>query len=296
MIPALFLLASLVNDVRLRLAQNDFASAERQVQTYRAQAGVTPELAEAVSWIARGQLAAKHYDQADAYAAEARKECDSLLRARKLDAEPHLPLALGASIEVHALALAERGERSEAVSFLRRQQRLFVGTSIAERISKNINLLSLEGKPAPELNESQWLGAKPPSLASLRGRPVLLFFWAHWCGDCKGEAPLIADLEKTYGPKGLAVIGPTRLYGYAADGEDASPAIEKQYIEKVRRQFYSALATMPVPVSAANFQTYGASTTPTLVLIDRAGIVRMYHPGAMPESELSAKIQEMLKR
>jgi len=50
-----------------------------------------------------------------------------------------------------------------------------------------------------------------------------------------------------------------------------------------------------VPLSAANFQTYGASTTPTLVLIDRAGVVRFYHPGAASAAELSARIQAILR-
>jgi hypothetical protein len=50
------------------------------------------------------------------------------------------------------------------------------------------------------------------------------------------------------------------------------------------------------PLSAANFVAYGSSTTPTLVLIDAAGIVRMYHPGALSESDLSARIQTILKK
>ncbi len=261
------------------------------MRAYQAHSGVTPELAEAVSWIARGELEAKNYPRADAFAAETRKLSEGLLHKRRLDAEPLLPLALGASIEVHAQALAAQGARSEAVGFLNDQLRLFAGTSIVERIRKNVNLLSLEGKPAPELDESDWLGLKPPSLASLRGRPVLLFFWAHWCSDCKGEAPLIADLLRIYGSKGLAVIGPTKFYGYAANGEDAAPAVEKPYIERVRLQFYGMLPNMPAPLSAANFQAYGASTVPTIVLVDSAGIVRLYHPGVMPESELSAQVQ-----
>jgi predicted transcriptional regulator len=52
---------------------------------------------------------------------------------------------------------------------------------------------------------------------------------------------------------------------------------------------------MPAPLSAANFVTYGASTTPTLILIDRAGVVRFYHPGAVSEAELSARIQAILR-
>jgi thiol-disulfide isomerase/thioredoxin len=301
MLPALFLYAAMldttvVDTVRSYLAQHNFAAAERQVQEYRTHSGVTPELAEAVSWIARDQLGAKNYPRADAYAVETRKISEALLQKRKLDAEPQLPIALGASIEVHAQALAAQGARSEAVAFLRDQSKLFAGTSIVERIRKNLNLLSLEGKPAPELDEAEWLGSKPPSLASLRGHPVLLFFWAHWCSDCRGEAPLIADLQRIYSPKGLVVIGPTKRFGYAANGEDATPAVEKPYIDKIRLQFYGMLPKMAAPLSAANFQAYGASTVPTIVLVDSAGIVRLYHPGVMPESELAARIQAVLSK
>jgi thiol-disulfide isomerase/thioredoxin len=295
MLPALFLYAAMIDDVRGYLAQHNFDAAERQVREYQTHSGVTPELAAAVSWIARAELDSKNYSRAEVYAQQTRKLSEMLLQKRRLDAEPLLPLALGASIEVHSQTLVAQGARSEAVVFLHDQLKLFAGTSVVERIRKNVNLLSLEGKPAPELDESDWLGLKPPSLASLRGRPVLLFFWAHWCSDCKGEAPLIADLKRIYGPKGLAVIGPTKYYGYAASGEDALPAVEKPYIDKVRGQFYGMLPNMPVPLSAANFQAYGASTVPTIVLIDLGGIVRLYHPGILPEPELAAKIQAVLK-
>ena len=293
MVPALFFV-SLVNDVRGLIAQHDFAAAERAARTYQAQAGATSELAAALSWLARGALDARRFDEAERYAAETRKLALDLLRTHKLDGDRWLPTALGASIEVHAQALAARGERPEAIGFLRQQLDLFGATSIHERIRKNINLLTLEGKPAPPLEENDWLGPKPALLAALRGRPVLLFFWAHWCPDCKAEAPVLAALKNTYGPKGLVLVGPTRLYGYVAGGEEAAPAAEKQYIEQVRRQHYAALADMPVPISTANFLTYGASTTPTVILIDARGVVRFYHPGAVSEQELSARIQALL--
>jgi thiol-disulfide isomerase/thioredoxin len=125
---------------------------------------------------------------------------------------------------------------------------------------------------------------------------VLLFFWAHWCSDCKAEVAIIANLKRTFARQGLVVIGPTRLYGYVAGGEDASPEKEKAYIEQVRKQYYAALSDMPVPLSAANFTAYGASTTPTLVLIDGAGKVRYYHPGAASEAELTARIRSVLPK
>ena len=152
------------------------------------------------------------------------------------------------------------------------------------------------GTPAPPLDEAIWLGPKPASLVALRGHAVLLFFWAHWCPDCKAEAPVLAQIAHVYGPKGLVLIGPTKLYGYAAQGDPAAPAEETRYIDAIRRQFYSSLYDMTVPVSAANFQAYGASTTPTIVLLDGNGIVRFYHPGAVSEAELAGRIEALPKR
>ena len=157
------------------------------------------------------------------------------------------------------------------------------------------DLPNLEGKPAPALEASVWLGPKPPSIASLRGKPVLLFFWAHWCPDCKAEVFVIDDLMRKYGSKGLKLIGPTRYYGYVARGETAPPDVEKPYIDVIRREYYTLLNKMPVPLSDANFVKYGAEATPTLVLLDRQGIVRWYHPGAATEQELSTHIDAVLK-
>jgi thiol-disulfide isomerase/thioredoxin len=157
------------------------------------------------------------------------------------------------------------------------------------------DLPKLEGKPTPALEASVWFGPKPPSIASLRGKPVLLFFWAHWCPDCKAEVFVIANLMKKYGPKGLALIGPTRYYGYAARGEAAPPEVEKAYIDVIRREYYTLLARMPVPLSDANFVKYGAEATPTLVLLDRQGIVSWYHPGTATEEELGAHIEAVLQ-
>jgi thiol-disulfide isomerase/thioredoxin len=296
MVPALLFYLTLANDIRDLIARNDLADAERMVRSSQKQAGATPEFAAALSWLARGAFNAKQLDRADAFAVETRKLSDQLLRTHKLDIDPWLPTAVGAAIEVHAQVLAARGEGGEAVAFLREQLALFGKSSLHERIQKNLNLLSLEGKPAPALDSAEWLGSKPPDLAALRGHPVLLFFWAHWCSDCKAEVSVIAGIKKAYGPKGLVVIAPTKYYGYMAEGQDAAPAAEKKYIEAVRHEYYAPLSDVPAPLSNANFLNYGASTVPTLVLIDTAGVVRLYHPGTLSAADLVTRIQAVLKK
>jgi thiol-disulfide isomerase/thioredoxin len=277
--------AGIVDDVRQTLAQNNFSAAESELNAYRGQQGVTPEYLEAYSWMGRAALEAKQYDQAAAYAKQTKALAAEQLKVRALDAEPHLP----------SQVLAARGQRIQAVAVLQTALQTYGSTSIRARLQKNLNLLSLQGKPAPVLKDAQFMGAKPPALAQLKGSPVLLFFWAHWCGDCKEEAPIITQLRSEFASKGLTVIGPTRLYGYTAQVEHAAPADELAYIDAVRHRFYGGLLDMPVPISKYDFDTYGASTTPTLVLLDRTGKVAMYHPGALPYAELKAEIEKVAR-
>jgi thiol-disulfide isomerase/thioredoxin len=62
----------------------------------------------------------------------------------------------------------------------------------------------LVGKPAPEFPEGEWLNGSKRSLNDLKGKPVLLIFWAEWCGPCHGNLP---DLKKSDGRSPFAVIG-----------------------------------------------------------------------------------------
>ena len=288
--------AGVVDDVRLALARNNFSAAESVLNSYRSQQGVNPEYLEAYSWMARVALDQGQYDQASAYAKQTKSFVLEQLKQRSLDSDPHLPIALGAALEVQSQALAARGQRTQAVALLQSALRTYGNTSIHDRLQKNLNLLSLEGRPAPPLKSDEFLGAKLPKPAELKGSPVLLFFWAHWCSDCKAEAPIITQLRSEFSGQGLQVIGPTRLYGYTAQIEHASASDELGYIDAVRHRFYAGLLDMPVPISRYNFDTYGASTTPTLVLLDRTGRVAMYHPGALPYAELRAEIEKVVAR
>ena len=284
--------AGIVEDVRGALARNSFPTADSELKTYQAQNGVTSEYIEAYSWMARAALVARDYDQAAAYAKQTSAMAREQLKQRPLDADPHLATALGAAIEVQSQTLAARGQRTQAVAILQAALRAYGSTSIRARLQKNLNLLSFEGKAAPVLRSDEFLGSKPPGLAQLKGSPVLLFFWAHWCVDCKAEAPIITQLRSEFAPRGLTVIGPTRLYGYTAQVENAAPSDELAYIDAVRHRFYAGLLDMPVPISKYNFDMYGASTTPTLVLLDRSGKVAMYHPGALPYAATGAEIED----
>lgn len=286
--------ADVIQNVKIALAQNNFAAANFDLQSYRAQHGVDPEYLEAQSWMARGYLSANQLDQAQSLANETASQARQLLQSRALDAEPHLPLALGAALEVQAQVLVLRGQTNQAAALLRQGLVTYGNTSIRARLQKNLNLIGLNGRAAPALNIEKYIGIRPAPLTDLKGSPVLLFFWAHWCADCKQEGPVIAQLSSELAAKGLKVEAPTQLYGYAAYGESATPKDELAYIGRVWQHYYPTLQDIPVPVSKANFDKYGASTTPTLVLLNRSGRVALYHPGLMTYDDLRAAIEKAM--
>lgn len=287
--------SDLVTGVRAATAAGDWSRAEQQIAEHRAARGTTAESVLAISWLARGAAVEKRWADAARWARQARSEAATALRGRSIDADPFLPGAVGNAIDVQAQVAVESGARSEAVALLEQQLRTYAGTSIEKRLRKTLNLYTLEGTRAPALDLSEFIGARPPALTALEGKVVLLFFWAHWCADCKAQAPILAALNDKYRNDGLVIVAPTQRFGYVAGGAQASTADERRYIEQVRAEYYPVLAGLPMPLVAANHLRYGVSSTPTLVLVDRQGIVRLYNPGRMTAEALDAQIQRLIR-
>ena len=121
----------------------------------------TPEYLEAYSWMGRAALDQRQYDQAAAYAKQTKTLAVEQLKQRPLDADPHLPIALGAAYRSRShRSLAARGQRTQAAAVLQSALRTYGNTSIHDRLQKNLNLLSLQGRTAPALKSDDSLGAE----------------------------------------------------------------------------------------------------------------------------------------
>lgn len=275
----------LVQRVRSKLSAGDLASGIAYVEDYKKKSGVDAEYLDAVGWLARGAEMLNQLDAAAQFVVELRRE----IREEKKD----WLAPLGAAIEVEGKLKARREGRSAALRFLNDELARAKNIGLRSRISKNINQLALEGQSAPPLNTTDFLGPQPSALAAYKGKPVLLFLWANWCGDCKAQSASLISLWQKYRAQGLVLIAPTRYY--ETEGEKAlTPAAEKAQIEKVWKDSYAGLEDVPIVIDAETMVRYGVSGTPTFVLIDRKGIVRLYAPTRLSEAELARRIEAVL--
>jgi thiol-disulfide isomerase/thioredoxin len=275
--------ASLAQQVRLKLSAGDFDSAEAMVDEFQKAKGNTDEAIEGLSWLARGALYMKDYDVAKKYATQTRALTLEALKKTTLEKSHRLEGALGASIEVQSQAEAAQGHRQQAVKFLTEELKRWQGSGLEPRLYKNLNQLSAEGVKAPPIEGFQ-----------TDGRPAMVFLWAHWCGDCKGMSPVIARVLPKYADRGVRLVAPTQLYGYIGSEENVPVDRERAYIEKSWAESYKEIAAAPHPVSTETMRRYGVSTTPTIVFIDRAGIVRKYHSGRLTEAALDRELAALV--
>ena len=265
--------------LRLKLSAGDLPSAESILEEHRAAKGEDPEYLLCLAWVARGAALTRDWKAASRYAGLAQSLSEPKLKApADYESNHEAAYALASSYEVQAQVLQASGKKDAALRFLEDRSKASAAApfNFRARLWKQWNLIGLQGIPAPAFD---W---GPPA-----GKPVVLFLWAEWCGDCKSQAPVFKRAVEKYAPKGVVFLAPTRFY-------TDDHAAEKTEVDKVWQEFYAGTQPVSVPISDAAMVRYGVSATPTFTFIDRKGMVRLYAPTRLTEERLSAAIEDLL--
>lgn len=186
----------------------------------------------------------------------------------------------------------EAGEIVQKIGFDRQAgSKQFFETELAQA--------RLLGTPAPDLAAVRWLDASPETkskpLTELRGKVVLLDFWAMWCGPCVAAFPHFREFQTKYGGKGLEIIGVTRFFGRSDGEEDLSREQEWKALSafKTKHRLNYPLAVGKLD-DITNDERYGIAALPTIILIDRRGNIRHIKRGAGEYRKLEKQIERLI--
>jgi thiol-disulfide isomerase/thioredoxin len=124
-------------------------------------------------------------------------------------------------------------------------------------------------------------GSFPASIGALRGRVVLLDFWATWCGPCRIVVPKLGALQARYGAQGLSVLGVS-----TEDAQDVSLFAQRMAVRYA----------VAIDKHAETTRSYGVISLPTLVVIDKRGIVRDVAVGydSSEDARLETNVRSLL--
>jgi thiol-disulfide isomerase/thioredoxin len=173
--------------------------------------------------------------------------------------------------------------------------------SIEEKAAAEERLAGLIGSPAPELDFTWATDDGLNQLSDLKGKVVVLDFWATWCGPCVRSFPQVRELTEHYADSAVKVVGVTSLQG-RVHGLEAAPIDVRNDPAKEHSLMNDYIAKMGINWTIAFSQQevfnpdYGVTGIPHMAIIAPDGTVRHrgLHP-AMPHAEKTAMIDALLE-
>lgn len=225
-----------------------------------------------------------------------RKFSLKLLKAPDLPSE--FNMFKGRLYSTLAAAAYQDNQLEEAKILLKKALEL-TGHPIEKNIFQSrLTQIELIGTPAPDIRADVWINSTPLFLKNLRGKHVILDFWAPWCQPCREAIPVLVEAAERYRNHDLIVIGFTKLYGMYADELESKNPIEKaEEIEMIKRfvKRHNLRYSIAISQEGEAHQQYHVSGIPSMVFINPEGLITHIHLGQSQPETLGRRIKKFLE-
>ena len=131
------------------------------------------------------------------------------------------------------------------------------------------------------------LDGQSVALASFKGKPLLVNFWARWCGPCRKEIPDLAALQAKYRGRGLRVVG------IAVEDADKREQL-REFGRAYEMNYTSLIGGSEESIELMKALGNGNAGLPFTIVIDRAGRIRSSELGAMDQAEMEDAVRPIL--
>ena len=161
-----------------------------------------------------------------------------------------------------------------------------------------LSQLNLIGSEAPSISAETWINSRPLTLTGLRGKIILIDFWAPWCTPCRETLPMLTDLYQSYRKKNLVIIGYTKLYGmYRDDVEERNKVDKAEELALIKKFIRRNKIPYPISISheGQDYAKYFVAGIPAMILIDKSGRINHIQMGAGQAPFIREKILKLLQ-
>jgi thiol-disulfide isomerase/thioredoxin len=213
------------------------------------------------------------------------------------------PDEAAAKLEAFKEKLTAASETADPAAKRAAEMALRSVASLERSIEAGRKLAELVGKDAAPLKVEAWVNGEPLTDANLKGKVVLLDFWAVWCGPCIATFPHLKEWNEKYADKGLVMIGLTRYYNMRWDedakravratGDDKVPPAEEHEMLEQFAAHHGLEHRFAIQEDRDLSDYYAVTGIPHVVVIDQEGKVRLVRVGS---GDANAKdIENMLE-
>lgn len=214
-----------------------------------------------------------------------------------------------------AVAIVDEVEKAIESAKSRFDEKELAPLSVQERSLKSMKSQleqammreELIGTQAPPITAPHFVGTKPVSMEDLKGKVVLLDFWAVWCGPCIATFPHLIEWHEKFADKGLVILGSTNFYNYKWDEEagkatraegpePVAPEEELAMLEKFRESYKLHHGFFVNEKGSDYAAAFAVSGIPQAVVLDKQGKIQLIRVGSgEPNAKaIEAKIEELL--